>query len=145
MPHFFNGVNVLEYTPHDKSKSIKHLFSDSRYVVLDPNTTDLSNVRDNAFNVVVSINNFQNASDYLNQLKNMHRVSSKLIIFSCSTSGNPGNRRANYYKNLTHSDFYNYMDLESMFETYRFEVDHQSSVMYFWAVKKIFQEDLDKV
>jgi hypothetical protein len=136
MPHFFNGVDVLEYTPHDKSKSIKHLFLDSRYVVLDPFRTDLSEIKDDAFNVVVSINCFQHQDDYLDKLQFMHRVSSKFVMFSCPTAGTMPLKSETYYRNLTESDFYNSTDLGSMFETYKFDINYKESELYFWGVKK---------
>lgn len=145
MPHFFNEVDVLEFTPHDKSKSIKHLFSNSRYVVLDPFRTDLSEIKNDAFNVVVSINCFQNDKDYLNKLKSMHRVSSKFVMFSCSTAGTMPLNSEQYYKNLTESDFYNLIDLDSMFETYKFNIDYSESKLYFWAVKRIKEREGYKV
>jgi hypothetical protein len=140
MPHFFNGVDVLEYTPHDKSKSIKHLFSDSRYIVIDPKNTGLSKVDDNSFKVVVSVDYFQDTSDYLSKLEDMHRVSSKFVIFSCRAAGNSQVSEDGYYKNLTRSDFYNWLDLDDLFETHTFEIDYNNSMMYFWGVKRI--EDL---
>jgi hypothetical protein len=145
MPHFFDNVDVLEYVPHNRSKSIKHLFLDSRYFVLDPSSTDLSEVKDNSFNVVVSVNNFQNTPNYLDQIKSMHRVSSKFIIFSCSTAGRMGKQVDGYYKNLTYSDFYNYLDMDSMFDSYKFDFDYDESMMYFWAVKRSALLEMDKV
>jgi hypothetical protein len=136
MPHFFNKVDVLEYTPHSKSKSVKHLFLNSRYVVIDPFNTDLSEVRDDAFNVVISINCFQHQKDYLDKLKFMHRVSSKFVMFSCPTAGTMPSKSEIYYRNLTESDFYNSIDLDLMFETYKFEINYKKSELYFWGVKK---------
>ena len=141
MPHFFNGVDVLEYGPHNKSKSIKHLFSDSRYTVLDPSRNDLSEIDDNSFTVVFNADYFQDTPDYLCELKDMHRVSSKFVMFSCHASGNKNVSKDKYYKNLNESDFYNWLDLDRLFETYVFEVDYPTSMLYFWGVKKI--DDLE--
>jgi hypothetical protein len=132
MPHFFSGVDVLEYGSHDKCKTIRYLFSDSKYVVLDPNRIDSQSIDDNSFNVTMSINRFQDSTDYLNELRVIHRLSSKFVMFSCNTAGNDGP----CIRNLTQSDFYNYIDLDSMFETYKFEVDYPQAVLYFWGVKK---------
>jgi ubiquinone/menaquinone biosynthesis C-methylase UbiE len=136
MPHFFNEVSVLEYVPHNKSKSIKNLFLDCKYIVIDPTSTNLSDIDDNCFNVVFSINHFQDTPNYLLQIKEMHRVSSKFVMFSCRAPGSKQNSKDKYYKNLNESDFYNWLDLDSMFETYVFEIDYPTSMMYFWGVKK---------
>jgi len=140
MPHFFNGVNVLEYTPHSKSKSINYLFSNSKNFVIDPKVNDLLQVDDDSFKVAMSIDYFQDTPEYLDCLKSMHRVSSKFVMFSCSAAGKSVKYPSGYYKNLVMSDFYNHLDLGLMFETYRFEVDYSESKLYFWAVKKINSE-----
>jgi hypothetical protein len=132
MPHFFNEVDVLEYAPHNKCKTIKHLFSDSRYIVLDPDHNDGQNVADNSFNVAMSLNRFQDSPNYLQEFQVIHRLSSKFVIFSCHTAGN----KNPCIKNLTQSDFYNYIDLDSMFETYKFEVDYPQAILYFWGIKR---------
>lgn len=136
MPHFFTGVDVLEYVPHTRSKSINYLFDNCRNFVINPETNYLSNVEDDSFRVVMSIDYFQHTPEYLEQLKEMHRVSSKFVMFSCAAAGRRPNTSSNYYKNLVMSDFYNKIDLDSMFETYKFDVDYDRSDLYFWGVKK---------
>lgn len=137
MPHFFNNVDVVEYVPHERSKTIKHMFSSSRYHVFDPNSTDLSNVKDNTFNVAMSINYLQYVPDYLNHLKTLHRISSKFMLISCAAAGRNIDKTHYYYKNLVMSDFYNQIDLDSMFDTYKFHIDYNCSTMYLWGIKKI--------
>jgi hypothetical protein len=136
MPHFFNEVSVLEYTPHNTSKSINYLFSDSRILVIDPRKNNLSDINDNEFNVSMSINYFQYSPDYLTHLENLCRVSSKFIMFSCAAAGKSIKSPPEYYKNLVMSDFYNHLDLGLMFETYRFDVDYDRSELYFWGTKR---------
>lgn len=140
MPHFFDGVDVIEYVPHSKSKTIKHMFSNSRYYVFDPNKTELSEIKDNSFNVGISINYLQYVSNYLDHLKILHRISSKFVLLSCAAAGKKIDNPPKYYKNLVMSDFYNQMQLDSMFETYRFHIDYDRSDLYFWGVKKISGE-----
>ena len=140
MPHFFDGVDVLEYTPHSKSKSVSGMFSNSRYYVFDPKSNNLSSIPDNSFNVALSIDYLQYTPDYLNHLSLLHRVSSKFVLFSCAAAGRKVNRNVSYYKNLVMSDFYNQIDLDSMFDTYKFDVDYLSSDLYFWGVKKFTSE-----
>lgn len=134
MPHFFDGVSVLEYTSHDRSKSIRNLFTNSRYVVVDPNSSDLDSIGDRSFTVTISVNNFQHTPDYIRQLERMHRVSSKFVMFSCAAAGHIPKGKG-YYKNLTEADFYFGTDIESMFETHRFYADYNESMLYFWGVR----------
>lgn len=136
MPHFFSGVDVLEYSPHDVSKKVLSLFEDSRYYVLDPGRNDLNNIKDSSFNVVMSIDYFQHTPDYLEHLRRMHRVSSKFVIFCCAAAGKEPKHRGSYYKNLVMSDFYNQLDLDSMFDSYKFDVNYSISELYFWGVKR---------
>lgn len=135
MPHFFDGVSVLEYVPHNKSKTIINLFDNSKYYVVDPKVSDLSNIEDNYFNVAMSIGYMQYTPNYLDHLQRLHRVSSKFVLFSCAAAGKKVNNPPEYYKNLVMSDFYNHIDLDCMFDRYNFDVDYSNSDLYFWGVK----------
>lgn len=136
MPHFFNNVDVLEYVPHNKGKSIQHLFINSRYFVIDPTKNNLSKIEDNSFNVSMSIDYFQYSQNFLFEFEQLHRVSSKFVMFSCAAAGRTPDLTKGHYKNLTMSDFYNNIDIESMFDSYSFDTDHQYSDLYFWGVKR---------
>lgn len=140
MPHFFHNVDVVEYAPHNRSKSIKHMFVDSRYYVFDPNKTDLSDMEDGRFRSAISINYLQYVPNYLDHLRILHRVSSKFVLLSCAAAGSKPDASAPYYKNLVMSDFYNQIDLDSMFDTYKFHVDYEHSTMYLWGIKKLNSE-----
>jgi len=135
MPHFFNDVDVLEYVPHSRSKKIRHMFSDSRYFVIDPNRNNLEKVESNTFSVTMSIDYFQSTSNFIEQFQGLHRVSSKFVMFSCASAGRKPTREG-YYKNLTTSDFYNSLDFDKMFERYFFDVDYLSTELNFWGVKR---------
>lgn len=134
MPHFFNNVDVVEYVPHHLSKSIFNWFESSNYFVVDPNRTNLDNFNDNRFNVAMSLNYFQHTPDYVSQVIELHRVSSKFVLFSCAAAGHKPKRGNRYYKNLVEADFE--IDFYSMFDYHRFHVDHNESQLYFWGVKK---------
>jgi hypothetical protein len=136
MPHFFSEVDVLEYVPHARSKSINYLFENSRNFVVNPESNYMSSIENNSFTVVMSVNYFQYTPNYLEQLKEMHRVSSKFVMFSCAAAGRHIKNPPTYYKNLVMSDFYNHLDLDAMFETYKFDVDYERSDLYFWAIKR---------
>jgi ubiquinone/menaquinone biosynthesis C-methylase UbiE len=96
----------------------------------------MSSIENNSFTVVMSVNYFQYTPNYLEQLKEMHRVSSKFVMFSCAAAGRHIKNPPTYYKNLVMSDFYNHLDLDAMFETYKFDVDYERSDLYFWAIKR---------
>lgn len=136
MPHFFYDVDVLEYVPHHKSKSINKLFLNSRHYVLDPTINDLSKIQDNSFRVTMSIDYFQYTPNYLDHFKKLHRISSKFVMFSCAAAGRKPVGREQYYKNLTMPDFYNCLDMDSMFDSYLFDPDYDTSTLYFWGVKR---------
>lgn len=133
MPHFFDGVEVLEYTSHNRSKSIRHLFDSSYYFVVDPSRLNLDNFDDNRFDVAMSINDFQYTENFIDRFKEMHRVSSKMVMFLCSTVGQKP-RSTGYHRNLTESDFD--INLEIMFDTHRFHIDYDAHQLYFWGIKR---------
>lgn len=135
MPHFFNGVSVLEYVPYSRCKTVAHLFEDSRYVVVDPSRKDLSDVPSNSFTVAMSIDMFHRTPNYLDMFKELHRVSYKLVMFSCAAAGTVP-REAGYWQNLVEADFSTELDLDSMFDTFVFFPDHDHTTLYFWGVKK---------
>lgn len=133
MPHFFNNISVLEYVPHNKCKTVEHLFNDCHYVVLDPNTNDLSGVQQDAFTVAMSIDRFHTTDNYLEEFRALHKVSRKLVMFSCAAAGKSP-RGTGYWRNLTEADFN--IDLEAMFDPHHFYADYENSQLYFWGIKR---------
>jgi hypothetical protein len=134
MPHFFSGVSVLEYVPHSKCKSVEYLFDDNcNYIVLNPETNDLSGVQMESFKVAMSVNRFQYIDNYIEEFTRLHRIASKFVMFSCAGAGAPPRGQL---MNLTESDFTTALDLDSMFETYVFFIDYNDCTLYFWGVKK---------
>ena len=140
MPHFFNDVSVLEHVPHNKCKTIWHLFHNSNYVVVDPNSDGIYKITDNSFNVAMSINYFHNTKNYVKELQDIHRVSSKLVMFSCQAAGNDNPS----VENLTEADFYSNLDIDFMFERHQFDVDYAKSMLYFWGIKRSLS-NIDRV
>lgn len=136
MPHFFNGMNVLEYVPHDNSKKILGMYEDSRYTVINPNKSTLEEIKDNSFNVAISINYLQYTEEYIRHVQELHRVSSKFIMFSCAAPGTQAPSGVEYYRNLTEADFWFGLDVEGLFESHKFYIDYDTSTLYFWGVKK---------
>lgn len=41
-----------------------------------------------------------------------------------------------YYKNVTESDIRNYVDIDSIFSSYEFEIESNHCDLYFWGIKK---------
>ena len=79
--------------------------------------------------------------------RNMIRMSSGLVFFSCATTGRPehGTRRTSpsdapftldYYKNLTEQDFRDKFTFDE-FELYNFSTNNDPADLYFWGIKKL--------
>lgn len=134
MPHFFSGVDVLEYSFHEKSKSAINLFSDCRYIVIDPRRNNLDNIPNNSFNTVLSVNTFQNLPDYIDRFNELYRVSSKFILFSCAA---PGSSILKSNHSLTEADFVFDINFKSMFDSFKFSVDYDTTTLFFWGVKSV--------
>lgn len=135
IPHFFKDISVLEYVPHDRCKSIGYLFDTSRYIVLNPETNDLSNVQMDSFRVAMSVDRFHLTPNYIKELEAMHKVASKFVMFSCAAAGTRPTHDG-YWKNLTEADFYGSLNIDKMFETHKFFADYETHSLYFWGVKK---------
>lgn len=134
MPHFFIGTSVLECSLHQKSKSSMALFENSEYLVIDPSRKDLRGVGDNTFMTVLSVGTLNTMTNYIDIFRQMHRISSKFVLFSCSAPGNTKSMSKGY-KNLTEADFVFNIDFDSMFETFKFDVNYHTSTLFFWGVK----------
>ena len=132
MPHFFDGVTVLEYVPPSQCKKIYGLFNNCRYTVLNPDTNGLSAVPDNSFLVAISIDRFHNTENYLEEFGRVYRVASRFVMFSAAAAGR---KPTGQLSNLTEADFYLNFDIDSMFITHMFYVDHEDSTLYFWGIK----------
>ena len=100
---------------------------------------------DGSFTVVASCECFEHNPEWVKTLENMIRMSSRLVFFTCATTGRAehGTPRTNhhdapycgdYYRNLTEEDVRASIDL-SAFKEYEFSVDKEAHDLYFWGIK----------
>jgi hypothetical protein len=158
-PEMFVRKQVLEVGSLDINGSIRDLFEQCTYIGVDlgegkgvdliARGEDLV-FEDKCFDVVASCECFEHNPKWVETFNNMVRMSSKLVFFSCATTGRAehGTARTNpwdspftahdYYKNLTEQDFRDHCDL-SQFEEYAFSTDDDAHDLYFWGIKKTEQ------
>lgn len=134
LTQYFVDSTVIEYVPHAQCRKIAYLFERTPYTVINPDTNDLSSVHDNATRVSISIDRFHRTPNYLEEFKAIHRVSNKLIMFSCAAAGAAPER--GYWKNLTEGDFYGNLDMDAMFDTHKFFPDYDTNTLFFWGIKR---------
>ena len=153
-PDYFVRKNVLEVGSLNINGSIRPFFEQCIYVGVDLGAgtdvdvvargEDLTNA-DSSFDVVASCECFEHNPDWVATLKNMIRMSSSLVFFSCATTGRAehGTRRTSphdapfcgdYYRNLTEEDVRQEIDL-SVFKVYEFISNDTVHDLYFWGVK----------
>lgn len=151
---YFICKNVLEVGSLNINGSIREFFEQCTYVGIDlgegrdvdvvARGEDLT-YPDNSFDVVASCECFEHNPEWVATLKNMIRMCSGLVFFSCATTGRAehGTRRSNpndapfcgdYYRNLTEEDIRKEIDL-SVFREGEFITNHDSHDLYFWGLK----------
>lgn len=151
---YFISKNVLEVGSLNINGSIREFFEQCTYVGIDlgegrdvdvvARGEDLT-YPDNSFDVVASCECFEHNPEWVATLKNMIRMCSGLVFFSCATTGRAehGTRRSNpndapfcgdYYRNLTEEDIRKEIDL-SVFREGEFITNHDSHDLYFWGLK----------
>jgi len=153
-PDYFVRKNVLEVGSLNINGSIRPFFEQCIYVGVDLGAgADVDVVArgedlaypNRSFDVVASCECFEHNPAWVATLKNMIRMSSGLVFFSCATTGRAehGTRRTSphdapfcgdYYQNLTEQDFREAFDL-SEFRQYAFSTNDQAHDLYFWGVK----------
>jgi hypothetical protein len=155
-PIFFAGQKVLEVGSLDINGSIRQFFVGCDYTGVDLGEgkgVDLVargeelDFPDGYFKVVASCECFEHNENWEATFRNMIRMSSGLVFFSCATTGRPehGTRRTSpsdapftldYYKNLTEEDFREKFTFEE-FESYGFSTNSNPQDLYFWGIKKL--------
>jgi hypothetical protein len=153
-PECFVRSTVLEVGSLNLNGSIRQFFQQCIYVGVDigpGKDVDLvargENLayEDESFTVVASCECFEHNPEWVRTLENMIRMSSKLVFFTCATTGRAehGTPRTNphdapycgdYYLNLTEDDVRASIDL-SAFKEYEFSVDNEAYDLYFWGIK----------
>jgi hypothetical protein len=153
-PDYFIRKNVLEVGSLNLNGSIRQFFQQCLYLGIDigqgkdvdivARGEDLT-YADASFDVVTSCECFEHNPEWVRTLENMIRMSSKLVFFTCATTGRVehGTPRTNhhdapycgdYYRNLTEDDVRASIDL-SAFKEYEFSVDNEAHDLYFWGIK----------
>lgn len=151
-PIYFAGQKVLEVGSLDINGSIRQFFSGCNYIGVDLGEgrgVDLVargeelDFPDGHFMTVASCECFEHNPEWEATFRNMVRMCSGLVFFSCATTGRPehGTRRTSpgdapfcgdYYRNLTEDDFREKFTFEE-FSQYGFEV--RGTDLYFWGIK----------
>jgi hypothetical protein len=153
-PEYFVGEYVLEIGSLNINGSIRPFFEKCTYVGVDlgegadvdvvARGEDLT-YEDGAFDVVASCECLEHNPEWVATLKNMIRMASGLVFFSCATTGRKehGTRRTSpqdapfcgdYYANLTEEDVRREIDL-SVFKRYEFSTNSDCHDLYFWGIK----------
>lgn len=153
-PEYFRKGRVLEVGSLDINGSVRKFFEDCDYTGVDLGEgkgVDLVargeelDYFDGNFTVCLSCECFEHNPEWAATLRNMIRMSSNLVFFSCATTGRPehGTRRTSpqdapfcgdYYMNLTEEDVRRECDL-SAFKQYDFSVNEHAHDLYFWGIK----------
>lgn len=157
-PEFFDDVSVLEVGSLNINGTVRGFYSATRYVGVDVGAghcvdvvcrgEDLAYV-DGEFDVCVSAECFEHNPEWLATFRNMIRIASKFVIFTCATEGraehgtassSPGSSPltagSNYYRNLTRMDFEREIDFSAKFSTWEFSTDDTSHDLQFFGVKR---------
>jgi hypothetical protein len=153
-PEYFRKGRVLEVGSLDINGSVRQFFEDCDYTGVDLGEgkgVDLVargeelDYFDGNFTVCLSCECFEHNPEWAATLRNMIRMSSNLVFFSCATTGRPehGTKRTSpkdapfcedYYRNLTEDDVRQVVDL-SAFKDYQFITNYTSHDLYFWGIK----------
>jgi hypothetical protein len=157
MPHYFDNVDVIEIGSLDINGSVRDFYNAKSYIGIDldegPGVDQIAEGQnvdfpDNYFDVAVSAECFEHNPYWLETFVNMHRMAKSFVIFTCASDGRPehGTTRTtpanspftlkwDYYKNLSAHDFYNNLDIYSMFDKHQFTYNVKSRDLYFWGIK----------
>jgi SAM-dependent methyltransferase len=153
-PEYFKKGRVLEIGSLDINGSVREFFEDCDYTGVDLGEgkgVDLVakgeelDYFDGNFTVCLSCECFEHNPEWAATLRNMIRMSSNLVFFSCATTGRPehGTRRTSpqdapfcgdYYRNLMEEDVRQAVDL-SAFKAYEFISNDKAHDLYFWGIK----------
>jgi hypothetical protein len=159
--HFFNK-KVLEVGSLNINGTIRIFFTECDYLGIDVgpgNDVDLVcegqrlDYPNETYDTVGSCECFEHNPYWVETFNNMYRLtkSTGLVFMSCATTsrGEHGTTRTSpqdspltvtngweYYKNLTEQDFRKYIDIDSMFSEYEFQVGAPHHDLYFYGIKK---------
>ena len=154
----FSGVSVLEIGSLNINGTVRDFFQTKSYLGVDVGPgPDVDLVAqgetlefpDDSFDVAISAECFEHNPEWAATFANMHRMSSRYVVFTCASDGRPehGTRRSapdsspltlewDYYRNLNEQDFRDAFDIESMFVEHEFRYNPASHDLYFYGIKR---------
>ena len=157
-PDMFFGVSVIEIGSLNTNGTVRDFCQTSDYLGVDVGPgpgVDLVaegqnlDFPDGHFDVAISAECFEHNPEWAATFANMHRVSSRYVVFTCASDGRPehGTRRSSpdsspltlewdYYRNLNEQDFRDAFDIESMFVEHEFRYNPTSHDLYFYGIKR---------
>lgn len=162
---YFKGKKVLDVGSGDINGNNRFLFENCEYIGNDvisaPNVTIVSKTKDlpfedNTFDTIVSTECFEHDPEYEQSFLKIYKMlkSDGLFVFTCASTGRAehGTRRtmpeasygtignlddmSDYYKNLTHDDLNNVLNLNDCFSSYNTYYNNRSKDLYFVGIKK---------
>ena len=164
LPHYFDGVFVMDIGSLDINGNNRYLFGNCCYLGVDlmpGRNVDIASkggdlkLPDATFDVIISTECFEHDPYYKQTLINAARMLKPggLFMFSCATTGRPehGTRRTtpgdapfthsfgdwgDYYKNLEEQDIREALDVEALFRELEFSVQSETHDLYFWGIKR---------
>jgi len=156
-PEYFKDTSIIEIGSLNINGTVRDFYENCKYLGVDVGEgkdVDLVcpgeklDFADNTFSVAVSAECFEHNPFWLETFKNMHRMASKFVIFTCASDGRPehGTKRTtpddspltldwSYYRNLNEKDFTSNLDLSKMFKEWTFIYNKHSHDLYFWGIK----------
>jgi hypothetical protein len=154
-PDSFVGKNVLEIGSLDINGSVRQFFKNCDYTGVDLGDGPGVDIvckghevpfADRSFDTVISCECLEHDRYWVQTFQKMYDVCDGLLIMTCATTGRAEHGTAatspeaapftnDYYRNLTAKDFRDNFDLLNMFRGSGFEVNNESSDLYFWGIR----------
>jgi SAM-dependent methyltransferase len=161
-PQNFNEIKMMEVGSLDINGGIRPFFNNCDYVGVDVGEgkgVDLVcggqevDHPDETYDTIGSCNCFEHNPHWVETFANMYRMAKKnaLVFVSVPTTGRPEHGTTavcpqdspltiaigwDYYKNLTEEDFRENFDIDSMFDSYKFQVVDDDHDLFFYGFKK---------
>lgn len=158
VPWYFNEKKVLDCGSLDINGSNRYLFEDCDYIGVDlgpgKNVDIISPIHElefeaDSFDTIISTECFEHDVHYPESLKNIVRMlrGGGLFLFTCATTGRRehGTSRTtpmdapftnDYYQNLTEADIRAVLDLDNVFDSYKFSTVDTTHDLQFWGIKR---------